>query len=167
MKVFLILAMLLSVNLVHASDEIEPAIYEIVVADSGAMVPMLVADSQPVPGVSPSLTEPTNPGEALGFFGPLIEAFKAKNWEVFAALLIMIVVYGLRLMVPTLQAKPQVLAIISASIGVVSSIAMSLYSKTGILSAIISGLFMGAAASGFWSQLFKFVFPSKEESKNA
>lgn len=111
---------------------------------------------------TPSLMEPTNPGEAIGFMGPLVEAFKSKNWEVFTALLIMIVVYGLRLILPSLQTKPHVLALVSGAIGVVSSVAMNLYSKVGILNAIIGGLFLGAAASGFWSQLFKFVFPKKE-----
>lgn len=166
--------MLLAAPLALADTSIEFAVFH--ADDQGAITEtsnvVLVADNSATAPTtsgspSPSLMEPTNPGEALGFFGPLIEAFKSKNWEAFAALLIMLLVYGLRILVPTLQAKPHVLALISAAVGVVASIAMNLHTQVGVVSSIVSGLFMGAAASGFWSQLFKFVFPKKDEAPAA
>ncbi len=151
---------------VQASD-IQLAVYETVSVSEDLDVSqgLMLAENSIPASPTPSLMEPTNPGEAIGFMGPLVEAFKSKNWEVFTALLIMIVVYGLRLILPSLQTKPHVLALVSGAIGVVSSVAMNLYSKVGILNAIIGGLFLGAAASGFWSQLFKFIFPQKDAAK--
>ena len=168
MKHLIGLMLILSPIAAHASDY-QLAVYETTQVPLSDLISqsILVAENDTsIPASpTPSLMEPTNPGEAIGFMGPLIEAFKAKNWEVFTALLIMIVVYGLRLILPSLQTKPHVLALVSGGIGVVSSVAMNLYSKVGILNAIIGGLFLGAAASGFWSQLFKFIFPQKDAAK--
>lgn len=106
------------------------------------------------------LIEPANPGEAIGLLGPIIEAFKNKNWAVFAAILIMLVVYGVRqLGLPFLKDKPDLLAVLSQLVGCIAAVAISLYAGTPIWSAIAGGLFIGAAASGFWSTLFKFVLP--------
>lgn len=106
------------------------------------------------------LMEPTNPGEAIGFLSPLVEAFKNKNWAVFAALIIMLVVYGVRqLGLPFLKDKPDLLAMLSQLVGCVAAVAVALYSGQPVWSAILGGLFIGAAASGFWSSLFKFVLP--------
>lgn len=106
------------------------------------------------------LIEPANPGEAIGLLGPIVEAFKSKNWAVFSAIIIMLVVYGVRqLGLPFLKDKPDLLAVLSQLVGCIAAVAISLYAGTPIWSAIAGGLFIGAAASGFWSTLFKFVLP--------
>lgn len=106
------------------------------------------------------LLEPTNPGEAIGLLGPILEAFKNKNWSVFVAVLIMLIVYAVRsLGLPFLKDKPDLLAIVSQFVGCVAAIAIALYSGTPVWSAIAGGLFISAAASGMWSSLFKFILP--------
>jgi hypothetical protein len=113
------------------------------------------------------LVEPANPGEAMGLLSPLLDSFKNKNWAVFAAVLIMLVVYGVRqLGLPFLKDKPDALAIVSQVIGCISAIAVSLYAGQPIWSAIVGGLFIGAAASGLWSAIFKYILP-KPKAENA
>lgn len=107
-----------------------------------------------------AIVEPTTPSDAIGFLGPILEAFKSKNWAAFAALLIMILVYGVRqLGLPFLKDKPALLALISQLVGCVAAISVALYSGTPVWSAVLGGMFISAAASGFWSSLFKFILP--------
>lgn len=106
------------------------------------------------------LLEPTNPGDAIGYLSPILDAFKNKNWAVFAALLIMLIVYGVRqLGLPFLKDKPEMLALVSQIVGCVAAIAISLYAGTPVWASIAGGLFLSAAASGMWSSIFKFILP--------
>jgi hypothetical protein len=106
------------------------------------------------------LIEPKDPAEAVGLVGQIIEAIKVKNWGVLASLVIMLIVYGIRMIgLPYLQKKPEHLALVSQFLGCLATMAISLYAGGSVLNAIIGGLFIGAAASGFWSAVFKFILP--------
>jgi hypothetical protein len=108
------------------------------------------------------LAEPADPGQALGMLGQLIEAVKVKNWGVLASILIMLLVYGMRQIgLPKLKDKPALLAVVSQGLGCLVGIAMSLYTGANLWNALLGGLFIGAAASGFWSAIFKYLLPVK------
>jgi hypothetical protein len=109
------------------------------------------------------LVEPQNPTEAMNMIGQIFEAFKSKNWIAVASLIIMILVYAVRMLgLPLLAQKPELLAVLSQFMGCLVAIAAALYANVPIWQALVTGLFLGAAASGFWSSIFKYLLPTKK-----
>lgn len=139
----------------------------------GTFVPSLIAVAhadEPAPAPSPSvpeLKEPANPGEVFSWIGTIANLVKGKQWPMLAAVILMLLVYAIRmLLLPMLKPGPEVLGIVTAALGAVMGIATGLYAGVPVLQAIVGGLFIGAAASGLWEQLFKFILPkSKSESQ--
>lgn len=92
----------------------------------------------------------------------LIAAFRAGDWNIVAATVLMLAVWIL-LKSPVgnaigSKAKPW----IAASMGVVGAVVANFFSGGDWLSAVLSGLTVGAAASGLWSLVGKSLFGSSD-----
>jgi len=85
-----------------------------------------------------------------------VEAFQLGNWGPAVGLAIMLLVWFLVSFLWT--TFPSVaLPWLSAGLGIVSAVATDLIAGRPWWKALLSGLTMGAAASGFWSMLGKYI----------
>lgn len=98
---------------------------------------------------------PTDATQVLALIPEVMKALNVKNWTMLAALVILIGVWALRTYVlPKDGSHDDKLPIYSAIIGVLVSVAGYLYEGTGTwYQAVLSGIFVGNAASGFWDML--------------
>lgn len=118
----------------------------------------------PVPSLPP-LVEPQDPGQVFSWIGVLATIVKAKQWPMLAAVILMLLVYAVRMLVlPVLKVGSDWLALISALMGCAMGVATGLYAGVPVLQALVGGIFVGSAASGLWSLLFKFVLPKPPEA---
>lgn len=91
----------------------------------------------------------------------MIDAFKnGKVWDGIAILL-MLATFIIGLLKKDIP--PKFLPWIAAGLGMGTNIVSAIIGGVGWDNAIISGLFQGAAAAGFWSMIGKHIFRSKEE----
>lgn len=103
---------------------------------------------------------PENIDQALKLLPMLLEMVQMKNWGMVAALAIMLVTYLFRMYIlPKLAINDRALPLVSGGMGVLLAVAVSLAAGQPWGAAIASGVFIGAAASGFWSAVFKYVLP--------
>ena len=92
----------------------------------------------------------------------LIAAFRAGDWNIVAATVLMLAVWIL-LKSPVGNAiGPKAKPWIAASMGVVGAVVANFFSGGDWLSAVLSGLTVGAAASGLWSLVGKSLFGSSD-----
>ena len=91
-----------------------------------------------------------------------VEQFQNKNYMPAVGMTIMLLVFVFNKFFHA-KVKKEHLALVSASIGVLSAVAMNMMALAvgsqpmEWVSAIMAGLTMGAAASGFWSLIGKMV----------
>lgn len=177
-RIALLLAVVLfAVPCLAADAPKAPAAPAAVVAPAAPAAPAVpaaaVAASAPVtaaaPAVAPTATEPAatpDPEKDLGgFMVLLLDAFKNKNWGVFAGLVIMLLVWITRKFIPKMPTSA--LPWVSAGMGIVASVATDLIAGGTWYVAIFNGLLLGAAASGMWSLVGKHVFVKKETAPEA
>lgn len=113
--------------------------------------------NKPLAEASPR-PEPQSAADAGKLALEIFTAIKSGNWGLAAALALMLVVYGARLfLLPKMN--PQAVPLMVAVLGVVAGIASALSAGAPVLSSILMGLFVGAAASGMWEQVFKHILP--------
>jgi len=124
------------------------------------------AVAAPVVTVDPALADaalkaatPDPEKDLGGFMSMMIDAFKNRNWGVFAGLIIMLLVWVTRKFIPKMKAD--YLPWVSAAMGIVVSIATDLVAGGTWYFAIFNGLLIGAAASGMWSLVGKHVLVQK------
>ena len=105
-------------------------------------------------------------GDPVALIQSLMAALQSKNWAVFVALLIMAVtMITSRLILPRLNIDKKFTPLISAIVGTVFSGGSALVGAavglplTDVLSMLLSGLLSGAAATGLYELLGKYIFP--------
>lgn len=97
-----------------------------------------------------------------GFIEEIVNAFNAKDWGIFAGLIIMALVWVLKKFV--WKALPTgALPWVSAGAGVAVAIATGLGAGLVWWKAILNGLTVGAAASGLWSLIGKHIFGKNDK----
>jgi hypothetical protein len=113
--------------------------------------------NKPLAEASPR-PEPQSAADAGKLALEIFTAVKSGNWGLAAALALMLVVYAARLfLLPKMN--PQAVPLVVAFLGVIGGIASALSAGAPVLSAVLMGLFVGAAASGMWEQVFKHILP--------
>jgi hypothetical protein len=129
-----------------------------------AVVPAAPAAVAPAAEVKP----PESPEQALGLLPALMAAIRSGNWAVVASLGIMLAIYLLRMFVlPKLKVSASKLPYISAGVGILIAFAANLGAGQSWIAALLSGLTMGAAASGFWSLIGSSILPKAPEAPKA
>lgn len=131
------------------------------------------ADEAPKPAQSPAVEfnkpvaakpEPQSNAEAVKVLAEVYQAVKGGNWGLAAALIVMLLVYAARaFFLPKLN--PAALPLVTQVLAVAGGIASALAAGAPLLSTVLTGLFVGAAASGLWEQVFKHVLPKPEAPK--
>ena len=124
------------------------------------------AEDAPVmnkPLVEPSpKPEPQSNGEALKMLGDVYQAVKAGNWGLAISLFLMLLVWAARMfLLPKLN--PQAVPLVVAILGVIGGISSGIAGGAPVVASILMGLFVGAAASGLWEQIFKHILPSPQK----
>ncbi len=102
------------------------------------------------------VTEPSTSTEAVGSLYKFIMALSAKNWIYAAAIGITLFVFIIRrYVVPSID--KEYLPLISGFLGILIAVATNLTagSPAPLIETILGGLFLGNAASGFWSMIAK------------
>ena len=99
-----------------------------------------------------------------GFIDEIVNAFNAKDWGIFAGLIIMALVWILKKFV---WKKLPVAALpwVAAGAGIAVAVATGLASGLTWWKAILNGLTVGAAASGLWSLLGKRIFGKNDKKE--
>jgi len=98
----------------------------------------------------------------------IIAAFQAGDWNLVAATILMLAVWILLKSPVGDKIGPKAKPWIAASMGVVGAVVANFFSGGDWLSAILSGLTVGAAAAGLWSLVGKAIFGgSSEEGEGA
>lgn len=95
----------------------------------------------------------------------IVNAFNAKNWGIFAGFIVMAFIWGLKKFAWK-SLSTSALPWVSAAAGVVAAIATSLVAGQIWWKAILNGLTVGAAASGLWSMLGKYIFGKYDKSED-
>jgi len=97
-------------------------------------------------------TVPTDPMGALKLVQDIYAAILTKNWAMVGSLVVFVLVYAYRTFIlPKTKFSPKILPLISAGIGIAVAVAGNIFIGDSFLQAIIGGVFIGNAASGFWS----------------
>jgi hypothetical protein len=111
---------------------------------------------------TPKLPDTTLVDEDVsGFVKLMIDAFNAKNWGVFAGLVIMALVWILKKFI--WKALPtSALPWVAAGAGIVAAVSTGLIAGVVWWQAILNGLLVGAAGGGLWSLVGKHVFGKNE-----
>jgi hypothetical protein len=136
------------------------------------MVLPIIAAFQAFAKALPGAPEGIN--DALLLLPEIFASISTKQWSVVAALFILIVVFLLNKYIIKAEeyANKHWLPVVSAGTGILIAWAAQLYTVDGSLGwssvtpILLNGLFVGAAASGFWDILVKFVlrkFIKKDE----
>ncbi len=98
--------------------------------------------------------------DAIKLLPSIWKALKDKNWAIAVSLLIMLLVWaGRKFVVPGLN--PSAVPLVVAGMGLLVGLAGSIGAGAPIIPSLLSGLFVGAAASGFWEQIFKHFLSPK------
>jgi len=117
---------------------------------SGIFLSMAVAQ-EPVKAVA----EPEDALSALGMARDAVELFKSKDWGMFAATLIMLLVWGWRKVGPKWLKGGKATTIAAFVIGVLVELAATLSTGGAFLPSILRGLLVGGASTGIWDLLKK------------
>lgn len=164
----LVLAAFSAPNLSFARDNHTALDQTTTQADSWHQI-ALVADAT-VPTPAPSVVvDPQSPTDEISLGLSVFAAAKSGNWSLAVALGIMFLLYLLRmLLLPRLDPKVDAwLPWLSASLGVLGAIAVNVVAGQSWLTAILSGLTVGAAASGLWSLIGSKLLPTPPAAGSA
>lgn len=130
---------------------------------SWSLISAARADASPSPVAS--LAPPADVQAAVSEGISLYDAIKSGNWSLVAALAIMLLVWGLRSALSLDTKIPtSVLPWISAVFGILTAIGANLAAGEAWLTAIVSGVTIGASASGLWSLLSGALTSSSSSS---
>ena len=88
----------------------------------------------------------------------IIDAFEGARWGVAAGAILLALVWIFRKLTAG-RLPPKLAPIISAAVAVVLAMAGGLYGGAVWYDAVLTGLLVGGAASGFWSLLGKYILP--------
>ena len=102
--------------------------------------------------------------DAPGLFSYVVSAFKAGYFAPAAAGVLTLLVYILT-KTPVMKFLPvKALPWVSLGAGVAAAVATNLLAQMPWYAAVIQGLTSGAAATGLWEAVFKYVLPKKDET---
>lgn len=105
-----------------------------------------------------AIADPQSPADASALLTVLMNACKSSQWTLAAAAGLMILVYALRTyFLPTLSSTA--VRIWAAVLAVAAAIAVNVGAGQSWAQAILSGLTVGAAASGLWEWVGQHIFP--------
>ncbi len=106
------------------------------------------------PAQADEVAAPSTPQEAIGLLPGLIDAVKQSKWGAVAAILLMLLVFAIKTwFLP--KASADWAAFLAAALPVAGMLGASLYSGKPVGESLLSAVFVGAAASGFWEQVGK------------
>lgn len=117
---------------------------------------VVVAQADPAGDITPTLED------APGLIAQMIQAVREKNWELFAAMLALLIVLAfntliLRFNVLADAVRKEALPWLAAGTGMLVSFAWILLEGGGWWAAISSGLIIGTAAIGMWEMIGKRI----------
>lgn len=139
----------------------------VVGASHASLLPSLMIQSAradepaPSPSPSPALEEPKDLAGAISLGSMVLSIIKNKQWALLAAVLLMLAVWAFRvLLLPKLAFGPEKLPLITAIMACVGGVSAGLWMGQGFVESLVGAFFVGAAASGLWSQVFKAFLPT-------
>ena len=107
-------------------------------------------------GTSTTGLPPINTGEdALGLLSPLLKAFEAKDWALFAGLLLSGLIFGLRQLQIGKKIPDELVPWAAVLIAVLTSVAAGLAAHQPAGNVIWTGLLVGVASVGSWELIVK------------
>lgn len=107
----------------------------------------------------PPQQEINTPAEAFDIASLAIDAFKKKRYGVFTGLLLMLMVFGLRRTKIAARLPKEYAPWIACGLGILFSIGTVLAADRPPLTAITHGFVLGAAATGLWEMVGKYLLP--------
>jgi hypothetical protein len=131
------------------------------------LMPIVCCVLLPLIVIAQVVTEPTGNLDALSDVVKLVNALGSQNWLYAASLAIVLLVYAIKK-----YALPGVntawLPVISSGLGVGVAVAANLAQATplALIPTVLGGLFMGTAASGFWSLVVKHLIDLVTKKKD-
>ena len=128
----------------------------LMLASALSLAPAGVANVDPEP---PPQQEINTPAEAFDVASLAVDAFRRKKYGVFAGLVLMLMVFGLRRTRLAARLPKEYAPWIACGLGILFSIGTVLAADRPPLTAITHGFVLGAAATGLWEMIGKYFLP--------
>ena len=107
----------------------------------------------------PPQPEINTPAEAFDLATLAVNAFRKKKYGVFTGILLMLMVFGLRRTKMAARLPKEYAPWIACGLGILFSIGTVLAADRPPLTAITHGFVLGAAATGLWEMVGKYLLP--------